>query len=505
MRPSPPNILLITTDQQHPNLLGCLNPELRTPHLDQLAAEGTLYTRAYCPNPTCTPSRASIITGLYPSQHGAYSLGTTLAERIPTLGAKLGEHGYATALVGKAHFQALAATPAHPSLESYPILQDLEFWRGFHGPFYGFDRVELARNHADEAHVGQHYALWMEEKGAADWRRYFRPPTGTTPRQQGRWNLPVDLHYNTWITERTNALLEQHAGSGRPFFLWASYFDPHPPYLVPAPYDTMYDPAHVTVPAATPGEHARNPPHFQKTQETDPDFSRWTNDPRGNECHGFHSHRQERDQLARDIAVYYGMMTFLDRAIGGILDRIETLGLGPDTLVVFTSDHGHLHGQHGMTAKGAFHYEDLVRVPFVVRWPGRVAAGRRSPALQSLVDLAPSFLAAAGLPPPETMSGVDQTPVWRGEQAAARDHVLVENRHQPSTLQLHTYIDDRHKLTVYRGETYGELFDLQEDPGERRNLWSEPAAQPLKLDLLRKLVAAEMTKEPRYMPRVSVA
>ncbi|MGH7996412.1 MAG: sulfatase family protein [Opitutaceae bacterium] len=505
MRKPPPNIVLITTDQQHPNLLGCLNPELRTPHLDRLAAEGTLFTRAYCPNPTCTPTRASIITGLYPSQHGAYSLGTTLSERVPTLGGLLHDRGYATALVGKAHFQALAATPAHPSLESYPILQDLDFWRAYHGPFYGFEHVELARNHADEAHVGQHYALWMEQRGAHDWRRYFRPPTGTQPQQHGGWNIPVDLHYNTWIAERTNALLEQYGAANGPFFLWASFFDPHPPYLVPAPYDTMYDPARVTVPGVTPGEHDRNPPHFQKTQEADPDFSRWTKDPRGNYCHGFHSHRRDRGQLARDIATYYGMMTFLDRAIGGILARLETLGLAQDTLVVFTSDHGHLHGQHGMTAKGAFHYEDLVRVPFIVRWPGRVPAGRRSSALQSLVDLAPGFLAAAGVPVPETMAGVDQTPVWQGARPSARDHVLVENRHQPSSLQLHTYVDARYKLTAYRDETYGELFDLQEDPGELHNLWSEPAAQPLKLTLLQKLVTAEMTKEPLNMPRVSAA
>lgn len=501
-----PNLLLITSDQQHPDLLGCVNTEVRTPHLDRLASEGTLFTRAYCPNPTCTPSRASMITGLYPSQHGAYSLGTKLPETVPTIGDALHRQGYATSLIGKAHFQPLAGTIDYPSLESYPVLHDLDFWRDFDGPFYGFQHVELARNHGDEAHVGQHYALWMEEKGARQWRSYFKPPTGSTPSQRGRWNIPEELHYNSWIVERTNARLAHHEGHEEPFFLWASFPDPHPPYLVPAPYDTMYDPAALTVPGVIPGEHDRNPPHFAKTQETAPDFSAWRDDPQGYPfCHGCQSHLIDARLLAENIAIYFGMMSLLDRAVGRILEQIDHLGLRDNTLVIFTSDHGHFYGQHGLTAKGPFHYEDLVRVPFIVRWPSQVPAGGRNPALQSLVDLAPTLLAAAGAPRPAKMSGVDQLPVWSGVQAAARDHVLVENRHQPTTLQLHTYIDERYKLTAYRGAAYGELFDLADDPAEVRNLWNEPQASGLKQHLLLQLASAEMAKEPLFMPRLHLA
>ena len=115
-----PNILLITSDQQHWNTLGCLNPEIQTPHLDTLAEQGTLFNRAYCPNPTCTPTRASIITGKYPSQHGAWSLGTKLSEDEHTVGEDFTDAGYRTALVGKAHFQPLHGTEEFPSLESYP-------------------------------------------------------------------------------------------------------------------------------------------------------------------------------------------------------------------------------------------------------------------------------------------------------------------------------------------------------------------------------------------------
>jgi uncharacterized sulfatase len=161
--PQRPNILLISSDQQHWDTLSCAGSPVHTPHLDRLASQGTRFTRAYCPNPTCTPTRASIITGMYASQHGAWSLGTKLSEDIPTIGSVLQEAGYDTALVGKAHFQPLRSTPQYPSLESYPIMQDLDFWRKFHGPFYGFRHIETARMHADEPHVGQHYAIWMEE------------------------------------------------------------------------------------------------------------------------------------------------------------------------------------------------------------------------------------------------------------------------------------------------------------------------------------------------------
>ena len=495
-----PNILLITSDQQHWNTLGCQNPEIQTPHLDRLAAEGTLFTRAYCPNPTCTPTRASIITGLYPSQHGAYSLGTKLLESVHTVGEDFQAAGYRTALVGKAHFQPLRGTEEYPSLESYPIMQDLDFWRKFHGPFYGFEHVELARNHTDEAHVGQHYAIWMEENGCLNWRDYFRPPTGNNDSQKRKWLIPEEFHYDRWIAERTNALMETYAENDEPFFLWASFFDPHPKYLVPEPWDTMYDPATLTVPSVVEGEHDRNPPHFQLTQTRNPDFSPWRESGQG--IHGMHSHLRDREELAKDIAIYYGMISLMDKYIGQILDKLEALGLAENTLVVFTTDHGHFYGHHGLVAKGPFHYEDLIRVPFLVRYPGVVPEGARSEALQSLVDLAPSFLSVAGIEVPMAMTGLDQSKVWAGSDEGRRTHVIVENRHEPTTIHLKTYIDDRYKLTVYYNRPYGELFDLQEDPNEVRNLWDDPAHADLKAELVMKLLHAEMGKEPLPMPRI---
>ncbi|HQD40006.1 MAG: sulfatase-like hydrolase/transferase [Firmicutes bacterium] len=496
------NILLITSDQQHFNTLGCLNPEVRTPNLNRLAREGTLFTRAYCPNPTCTPTRASMITGKYPSQHGAWSLGTKLPESELTVGEIFSKAGYRTALVGKAHFQPLASTEEYPSLESYPIMQDLDFWRSFQGPFYGFDYVQLARNHADEAHVGQHYALWLEEQGLCNWREYFRPPTGTNSDQKHKWALPEEFHQDAWIAKKASDLLEQYKQKREPFFLWASFFDPHPPYLVPEPWDEMYDPDELTVPELKPGEHDNNPPHFQLTQEPDPDFTPWRESGHG--LHGFHSHLHKKEDLAKDIAVYYGMISLMDKYIGKILDKLQELELDQNTLVIFTTDHGHFFGHHGLVAKGAFHYEDLIRIPFIAKLPGQIPSGNTCDALLSLVDLAPTLLSFAGLPAPRTMTGLDQSQVLRGGDPV-RDHVIVENRHEPTTIHAKTYVDERYKLTVYYNQPYGELFDLASDPDEVHNLWAEEKAQELKNSLIMKLLFAEMGKEPLWMPRVSGA
>ncbi|WP_123043244.1 sulfatase family protein [Cohnella candidum] len=505
-----PNILLITSDQQHWNTIGAFHPEISTPNLDRLVRQGTTFDRAYCPNPTCTPSRASMITGMYPSQHGAWTLGTKLLEDRHTVGEDFKQAGYRTALVGKAHFQPLKSTPEYPSLEAYPTLQDLEYWKNFNAPFYGFDHVELARNHTNESHVGQHYALWLEEQGCAHWRDYFLPPTGTMdPSVTYKWPIPEKYHYNTWIAERTNAVMETYQKEGEPFFLWASFFDPHPEYLVPEPWDTMYDPDKLTIPALVPGEHDRNPPHFGLTQEEDPDFTHLMETGFG--IHGYRSHHYyeygEKKRLTeydkkKLVAVYYGMISMMDKYIGKILDKLDELGLTEDTLVVFTTDHGHFFGQHGLQAKGGFHYEDLIKLPFIVRYPGRVPADRRSHSIQSLVDLAPTFLSFCNLPIPTSMTGIDQKEVWLGTKEHARQHAICEFRHEPTTIHQKTYVDERYKITVYYNQTYGEIFDLKEDPGELRNLWHEPGYQMLKLELLLKYAWAEMGKEPLPMPRI---
>lgn len=496
-----PNILLITSDQQHWDTLGVSNPQIKTPALDRLANEGVQFTRAYCSNPTCSPSRASIITGMYPAWHHCWTIGVKLPEDVPAVGDILQEKGYSTTLIGKAHFQPLGSTPESSSLESQPTLRDLEFWRRFHGPWYGFEHVEVARNHADESHVGQHYAIWMEENGLKNWADYFQdwPPNPEKPEKRGSWDLPEEFHYTTWTGERTVANLEQCAASDNPFFLWCSFQDPHPPLLVSEPWASMYNPDDIKTGRLVEGELDLMPPYFAKTQEEYPDFSEYWElwGP-----HGFHSHLIDESELRKDVAVYYGMISFMDYQIGRILDALDRLGQSGNTLVIFTSDHGHFLGQHGLIAKGAFHYEDMIKIPMIARYPAMMPPGTTISALQSLVDFAPTFLGAADLEIPGWMQGMNQFDVWCGTREIARDHVIVENKHEPPAVHLRTYVDERYKITVYREYDHGELFDLREDPNELRNLWNDPESADLKRTLLHRFVQAEMKREPTRMPRV---
>lgn len=506
--PSPrPNILFITSDQQHWSTLGTVNDRIQTPALDRLCREGARFNRAYCVNPTCTPTRASMITGLYPSQHGAWTLGTKLFEDVPTIGDLLGPAGYFTALLGKAHFQPLARRYGMESIECQPLMRDLDYWRDFHGPWYGFQHVETARMHGCESHAGQHYAIWLEENGLKNWRDYFEdwPPNREKARQlrrNRRWALPEKYHYTRWTGERTVAAIERAAREDRPFFTWASFHDPHPPYILSEPWASMYDPRDMVPGHLVEGEHDRNPIHFRKTQEQDPEF--WRNARQGEAIHGGQYQVRDPEELKKDMATYYGMISFMDREIGRILDALDRHNLTDNTLVVFTTDHGHFLGQHGLTAKAIHHYEDLLRIPFIVRWPGQVPTGAVSEDLQNSVDLVPTFLAAAGIEPPIHITGLNQLPNWtQGE--AVRNWSITENHHGTHCFHMRSYVNKRYKITVYRDGTDGELFDLEQDPDEHRNLWHEPEAQSLKAELFHEFLQACLQYEQTRMPRIAGA
>ena len=245
------------------------------------------------------------------------------------------------------------------------------------------------------------------------------------------------------------------------------------------------------------------PPQFARTREEHPDFSDYQ-EKGGQALHGFHSHLHDEATMRRSMAAYYGMISLMDLEIGHILDKLDELGIADNTLVVFTTDHGHFLGQHGLIAKGAFHYEDLLRIPMIARYPGRLPAGKVSTDLQSIIDLPATFLAAAGIAVPGAMQSQNQLKIWAGEEPA-REWVLVENRHNPTSVHLRTLITERYKITVYRSADYGELFDLEADPNELHNCWDDPSYAEVKSKMLLKFVQAEIQIEPTRMPRVAGA
>ena len=503
MPDKPPNFLLITSDQQRADAVGYANPVVKTPNLDALAAMGVAYDRGYTCNPVCTPARVSILTGEYPSRHGCYTIGTGLPEDYPTIPRMLSAAGYFTAICGKAHFQPCAREPLGEtgSFEAPPKTLDFDFWRSWSGPYYGFEHARLAIGHSWEQHAhGMHFGLWLRERGVDVEKHFSKEYTG-----YGTWDLPEEHHNSVWTADETIAALDRAAGGDRPFFIWSSFQDPHNPCVAPEPWTSMYRPEDTPACRLREGEFDDKPPFYAAMQENrerygDPDLD--CDKPwmcvRGID---FMDERKTRELTA----VYYGMVSLMDRHVGRIVRRLEELGLMENTVIVFTSDHGDYLGNHGLWWKGLPAYEDAQRVPFLVVHPACRTRGARSSALQSLVDIGPSFLAAAGVEIPAGMQGIDQAPAWTDAARAARDWAMVEFRPTESPFCQRTLVTGRWKLVAYNERPYGELYDLDRDPDQYRNLWDDPAAASVRTELLGKLASAEMQKDGKLRPRVAWA
>jgi uncharacterized sulfatase len=492
------NILLITGDQQRWDMLGRTHPVLRTPNLDRLAADGVAFDRAYTVNPVCTPSRCTILTGQYPSRHGCRHVGTALPDDYPTLAGRLAEAGYFTALLGKAHFRPCLD---EASFESAPHIHDLDFFRRWSGPYHGFEHARLVIGHTCEPHAcGMHYGAWLAEKGV-DLKQYF----GIHDYQHfGPWSLPEQYHAATWTADQTISAIDRAGEVGKPFFCWASFQDPHNPYIAPEPWASMYRSQDMPLPFRAEDEGAGKPPFY----ETLPRGEFYGDDPelRPNGVGDIKPlpHLKD-DDIRRLYAVICGMIGLMDKNIGRLLDALEQRGLMDNTLIIFTTDHGDCLGAHGLWGKGLPAYEDVQRIPFLVRHPRCETPGRTSDALQSLVDIEASVLSAAGLAPPPGSQGVDQTPAWRDADQRVRDWAMLEFRPADSPFMQRTFVTDEHKLVLYRGRSYGELYNLKNDPHQQRNLFDEPEHCGLRDSLIRRLADAEMDKDGVPQKRTAYA
>ena len=519
-----PNILLVTTDQQHARTVGALgNEHIKTPHLDRLVDEGVSFDRAYTASPVCSPSRSSILTGLYPSGHGCWNIGVALDQEVPTLSAALAGAGYRTALFGKAHFQPVLASGG---FESPPNIFDRQFWRGWDGPYYGFERVQMVHGHADEpSSHGMHFGAWLVEQGV-DPDRYFGPRGF---HREGSWDLPEEYHYTRWTADRTIEFLEERsrADDEDPFFAWCSFQDPHDAYLAPEPWASLYDPA-------------KMPPFVRRTGEMEDKTAlhraavsndwtafpgRATGDPYDSDkvvqCLGWATDEIGEERARLWAATYYGMVSLIDHHLGRVLATLDRLELTGDTIVIFTSDHGDYLGNHGIWLKGPLHYEDVIRVPLLVRWPGRVPANVRSESLSSLVDLAPTLLEAAAsgsstagatgaagdaaapaaLP---WVTGVSQLHTWLRPHEKSRGWCLVENRAEVD-IYVKTLVTQRYKLNYHLSTDEGELYDLAQDPYEFTNLFDQAGHAEVASSMVRRLLQVSGEVEGPYPPRQSFA
>ena len=491
MKPRP-NILLITTDQQRADHLGlCGLCGVATPNLDRLGREGIHFSRAYCPSPICTPTRVSLLTGQYPSVHGAYSIGTSLPE-FPrnTLPQLLRDAGYRTGIVGKTHFVARTDESRHMAgTEDEP---NPDFFRDWSGPYLGFESVTVSSGHTINTNPAQHYRVFLEDADV-DWKPWFPRNTPAYDHHAcGPWNIPPEYHDTRWVGRNTEAFINGANTDSRPWFCWASFQDPHEPFVCPEPWFSSVDTATMqTFEGYRPGEFDDRHPVYQAAYERKLDP--WK------EPHGVPSVFGTPERTARKSAALQatlGMIAFLDAEVGHLLQALERTGQLDNTLVVFTSDHGEMHGHHGLWGKGLTAYEDCQRVPLLARGPEWIAPRPASDsALISLVDLPATFLSLANIELPNGIQGYDWSAFLRGETNPPRDAVLVECRPTRDSLYQQSLITRDHKLVVYHESSHGELYDLAADPNQYRNLWNESDSRHLRESLLLRLVRLHMEEE----------
>lgn len=466
---SRPNILWLCTDQQRYDTIHALgNPYIDTPNLDRLCRQGVAFLHNYCQNPICTPSRASFLSGRYPSAINANWNGAdNLPEHCTLITKRLADAGYTCGLAGKLHITS--SWGGHE-----PRMDD-----GYQYFCYNM----ASGHHLDNA--DNPYTAWLREKGV-DYHDIF---VSDEKHDYGwyREDAPAELRQTAFLAEKSIDFIRAHAQDAQPWLLSVNCFDPHPPYDAPRELVEKY--------------LARDLP--------DPvyDESDLVLDKKLGNFFFQSSARPLDDVLRRNKASYYGMVELIDRHYGRIIDALDELGLREDTMVIFHSDHGEMLGDHGLTHKGCRFYEGLVHVPLIISWPARFQQGAVYDGLTEQTDLAPTLAELAGVTIPEGETvGRSLVPALESRPLPPRTFVRTEYydtlEEDPTYDGLRgdgdivyddakgkgsyatMYFDGRYKLCVYHGIDFGELYDLQNDPEEHRNLWEEAGSQPLKMRLL---------------------
>ncbi|MDP3069399.1 MAG: sulfatase [Opitutaceae bacterium] len=453
------NLVVIQTDEHSFRTLGCyraLLPEdqafvwgpgvkVDTPHLDWIAQHGAIATRFYATSPVCTPSRASMMTGRYPQNTGAIGNDLPMRDDMVTYAAILRDHGYATGYAGKWHLDG----PGKPGWK--PQRQ------------FGFDdnRYMFNRGH------------WKKIIEAAN-----GPRVGATDAQgEPNYNLAGadEKTFTTdFLADRTVEFIRQHRG--RPFAYHVSIPDPHGPNTVRAPYDTMFDHLVFKKPqsALSPGDDL---PAYAATL------------PGG--------------ANQRQMALYFGMVKCVDDNVGKIIHALREAGVLDHTVIVFTSDHGDLCGEHGRDNKGV-PMETSARIPFLVHAPGLIKPGTVVPQSLGTVDFKPTILALLGLAGSRSDEGRDASALFTGTPAAKDWHdinfIRIGLGKQSGWFGAFT---TRHKLVMAPGAP-ASFFDLERDPHEMRNLINGPEYRETIRRLAQELKAYATTRHDPLLESTAI-
>jgi arylsulfatase A-like enzyme len=501
------NVLFIITDAQRVDYLGCYgNKTLKTPNIDKLARDSVRFTNYFCTNPICMPNRATMVTGLYPNVHGVRSNGMNLKEDTPTILDTLRKRGWHTAAIGKIHHQfwmnpfkrkALSAeniaTWADPKLRNDPVREKFPL------PYYGYDEVEVVVGNGSIC--SGHYIEWLEERSPSiaeevkkrclNYDSLFRLFCD---------DIPEEYYNTTYVKERTIAFLERYTNGdygNKPFYLHCSFPDPHYPIIPPKNFQDMYKPEDIELPSAFEdaknlynheflGKHLKDPPFKQA-------FLR----------------ESTEEEVRKIIALTYASIGYVDFNIGQILASLEKLGISKNTIVIFTSDHGDLMGDHGLLFKGPCPYNGVLQLPLIWKVPGMTKNGVVSDSLVSTIDYPKTILSLLDIKErhhPADMQGFDITPILKNPNVKIRDCCFIENDEEigPLKSRLRHLITEQYKLTIYESKPgYGDIYDRKNDPDELNNLWYHENFKEKRFELIDALLHENLRAQSYFPKRIA--
>ena len=420
-----PNFLLILSDEHAPRYSGTYgHPLVQTPNMDRLAARGVTFDNAYCNTPLCGPSRMSFMTGRYIQHIGAFDNAFPLPSDTVTWAHRLAAAGYEVDLAGKQHFC---------------------------GPdqLHGFGR-QLARD--------LHAELWTKNgvpRGCPDWAAGIKEGAPWGSLAQAGPGQTLEIEVDDQVEEAALAYIGDPARQERPWCLNASFIAPHFPLVAPQRFWDRYPPESVDMPELPPGHLDNLHPVYQRMRRM---FG----------CIDF-----DEELVRRGRSGYYALITYLDEKIGRLIDALEETGQLDNTVVVYTSDHGDMNGEHGMWRKSNF-YQASAGVPLQIAWPARLPQGRREGGVVSLVDVVATLLDLAAVPGRDEVDGDSLVGLMQGRDPDWKDEALCEYLAHGVQGPMAMLRQGRYKLNYSLGDA-PELYDLAADPGEFTDLAGDPA------------------------------
>lgn len=455
------NVLLILSDQQRYDTISAygLNEVCKTPRIDSLAEEGMKFTNAFTSSAICAPARASVMTGLYPHNHGVIDNFTDIKEGTPVLGECMTDAGYYCGFAGKWHV-CHSKTPEDCGFEGKPFMG------------YGFPGSGVFKHLAFDlppSNSPNYYEEYLKENGLAipDVSEGFQ---GNNPNLQiqemyAKHEGPLESTIEYFVAHETNRLIEKAAEDDKPFLIWANFWGPHSPSIVPEPYFSMYDPKTIK-------EH----PSYKETFENKPYGHYLTEKMWGLGDYGW-------EGFANIAAKYYGHCTMIDDMVGMMVDKLKELGIYEDTIIIYSADHGDCLGAHKLIEKGAFTYDEIYRIPMVVKGLG----DKDNDSFVYLQEIMPTILDVAGKTPSKPVDGESLLPLMKGEQVTnGRTEVYCEYHNHFYVSRQRMVRDHKYQFTFNENDR-GEFYDFVKDPHQLHNVCEDPAYADIKKEYMDKM------------------